>query len=95
MAERNSRSADRAIELDAVQDLGTLSVPPETYHVVFARNPEGAAILEDLVGRFHDVPIGDDPERTHQTARELGRRDVVGFILRRLAQISDAPAKKA
>lgn len=83
------RDDDRAIELEAVQDLGGLKVPPETFHLVFVKNPEGRAVLEDLIGRYHDVPIGEDPERTHTTARELGRRDVVGFILRRIAQIAD------
>lgn len=89
MAQENARDADRAIELKAVQDLGLLKVPPETYHLVFVKSAEGRAVLEDLVGRYHDAPIGEDPERTHTTARELGRRDVVGFILRRLAQIAD------
>lgn len=89
-----ARTGDRSIELEAVQDLGGIKVPPATYHTVFVVNAEGRSILEDLVGRYHDAPIGEDPERTHTTARELGRRDVVGFILRRIAQIRDVDQKK-
>jgi hypothetical protein len=91
MAERTDpRAADRAITLEAVEDLAGLRVPPATYYTVFVQNPEGRAVLEDLVGRFHDCELARDHERTHDVAASLGARRVVGFILRRIAQIKDA-----
>lgn len=89
-----AREDDRSIELDAVEDLAGLKVPPETYHTVFVRNPEGRAVLDDLVGRFHDCELAPDSERTHDVAQAIGARKVVGFILRRIAQIADAHPKK-
>jgi hypothetical protein len=93
MAE-SKREDDRSIELEAVQDLGLLRVPPATYYTVFVQNPEGRAVLEDLVGRFHDCELSPDAERTHDVAQALGARKAIGFILRRIAQIRDADTKK-
>jgi hypothetical protein len=90
MSEKAQRDADRELALGPVQDLGALKVPPATYYTVFVQNPEGRAVLEDLVGRFHDCDLAADHERTHEVAAALGARKAIGFILRRIAQIRDA-----
>ena len=92
----SQRDDDRTITIEAVEDLSGLRVPPETYHAVFVRDPQGRAVLEDLVGRFHDCELAPDPERTHDVAAAIGARKVLGFILRRISQIklSDADTQK-
>ena len=67
-----------------------LRVSPETYARVFEADPLGRQILDDLVLRFHDCSLFDK-ENMHNTAFKLGQRDVVGFILRRLAQVNADP----
>lgn len=86
------RDDDRAIDFEVAELEG--GVPAETYYLVFGKSPEGRAVLDDLVGRFHDCELSPDPERTHDVAQAIGSRKVVGFILRRLAKITDAHPKK-
>lgn len=92
--EKPQRDRDRELVLE-VEDLGSLKVPPATYYTVFVQNPEGRAVLEDLVGRFHDCELAPDAERTHDVASALGARRAIGFILRRIAQITDAHQSKS
>lgn len=81
---------DRAELRATPADGDRLRVAPDVYRTVFELDPQGRAILEDLVARFHDCPIGSKDEETHRTARELGRRDVVQFVLRRIGQVRNA-----
>jgi hypothetical protein len=67
-----------------------LRVPPETYARVLEADPLGRQILEDLVARFHDVPIfTKGPDGARVTDFNLGARHVVQFILRRIGQIHE------
>lgn len=93
MVDATQRQADRSIEVEVAEFAG--KVPPETYYTVFVQNPEGRAVLDDLVGRFHDCDLSPDAERTHDVASALGARKAIGFILRRIAQITDADTKKS
>lgn len=57
---------------------------PAMYRRVFVGHHEGAKVLEDLVGRFHDRPIyvagGEDASR--ETQRRAAQNEVIGFILK-------------
>lgn len=62
----------------------------EIYHRVFVGHKEGAAVLEDLCGRFHDrqihVPGGIEGQR--ETEKRAAQKEVIGFILRRIGSIN-------
>lgn len=59
------------------------------YARVFEGHHEGAAILQDLTARFFDVevyvPGGIEAQR--ETERRAARREVVRYILTRIAQV--------
>lgn len=62
---------------------------PEAWERMFVHHKDGAAILEDLVARFHDrtiyVPGGIEAQR--ETERRAAQKEVVGYILRRIGQV--------
>lgn len=64
--------------------------PAEMYHRVFVGHVEGAKVLEDLVGRFHDRPIhvAGGIEGQRETEKRAAQKEVVGFILRRIGSIN-------
>lgn len=61
----------------------------ETYHRVFVGHKEGAAVLEDLVARFHDrnIHVAGGIEAQRETEKRAAQKEVIGFILRRIGQI--------
>lgn len=80
--------------MSAPQDQdGQARATPEVYSRVFVDNPEGALILEDLTARFHDrqVYVQGGIEAERETAKRAAENGVIGFILRRVAQIHDRP----
>lgn len=74
----------------ATPETTALRVPPESYAVVFERDPVGKAILEDLVARFHDRALFVK-DSARETDFRLGQRDVLQFILRRIGQVHAEP----
>jgi len=62
---------------------------PEDYIATFQAFKPGQAVLEDLVGRFHDGPVyvPGGPEGARETERRAARKEVIEYILRRLAQL--------
>ncbi len=61
------------------------------YHRVFVGHGEGRIVLEDMVARFHDRPIhvAGGIEAQRETEKRAAQKEVIGFILRRIGQISD------
>lgn len=55
----------------------------ELYKQVFVNNREGALVLEDLCGLFHDKDpyVKGGPEGERETLRRLGMRSTVEFII--------------
>lgn len=54
------------------------------YQRLFDRNPEGEAILEDLVKRFSLPPSFDEHNASLKTYYRAGQRSVIDFILSRV-----------
>jgi len=63
------------------------------YHRVFVESPEGAIVLEDLVARFFDIEVyqAGGIEAQRETERRAARREVLRFILNKVAQVNEAP----
>lgn len=61
----------------------------EAYSRVFIGHKEGAAVLEDLVARFHDrnIHVAGGLEAQRETEKRAAQKEVIGFILRRIGQI--------
>lgn len=61
------------------------------YHRVFVGHGEGRIVLEDMVARFHDRPIhvSGGLEAQRETEKRAAQKEVIGFVLRRIGQISD------
>lgn len=59
------------------------------YHRVFVGHKEGAAVLEDLVARFHDreIYVKGAIEGQRETEKRAAQKEVIGFILRRIGQV--------
>ena len=62
---------------------------PEDYIATFQGFKPGQAVLEDLVGRFHDgqVYVPGGLEGARETERRAARKEVIEYILRRLTQL--------
>lgn len=54
------------------------------YQRFFEQNPEGEAILDDLVTRFSLPPSFDEHNATLKTYYRAGQRSVIDFILSRI-----------
>lgn len=66
---------------------------PAQYVAVFARDPTGRAVLEDLQGRFYDreIYVKGGPEGARETERRAAHREVIAFIHRMIA-VGETPA---
>lgn len=62
---------------------------PEDYIATFQGFKPGQAVLEDLVGRFHDCAVyaPGGLEGARETERRAARKEVIEYILRRLTQL--------
>lgn len=65
-----------------------MTVTADVYRRVFADNTEGGQVLEDLMGRFYDTRLFE-PGKTDVSSYNLGRRDAVAFILKKMGQIDE------
>lgn len=63
-----------------------MSLPTEVFARVFADGTEGGQVLEELMGRFYDAPL-HKPGQPDATAYNVGRRDVVAFILKKMNHV--------
>ena len=66
-----------------------MSATPEDYIATFQGFKPGQAVLEDLVGRFHDCAVyaPGGLEGARETERRAARKEVIEYILRRLTQL--------
>jgi hypothetical protein len=64
---------------------------PAAYLRIFEHNPEGAAILEELVARFGRNPYVPGPGGDRDTAFNAGTNKVVQHILNKIAVAQGAP----
>lgn len=67
-------------------------VTPQTFASAFIHNPAGAAVLDALRRRFHDISTFDADPHVH--AHKAGSRDVLVYILNMLAQAERPPKRE-
>lgn len=62
-----------------------------SYQRTFVNDPDGAKVLEDLVKRFYDVDVfvKGGAEGARETDYKAGARAAVGYILKRLGQVTE------
>jgi hypothetical protein len=61
------------------------------FHRVFVQHAEGAKVLEVLVGKYHDRTTyqAGGLEAQRETERRAAQKEVIEFILRQVAQITE------
>lgn len=64
-------------------------IDAQAYQAVFVANTTGQKVLEELSARFYDIAsyAREDP---YHTAYNEGQRNVIRFILAKLAQLPNA-----
>ena len=63
----------------------TGQVPDQVYRRIFQQDGDGAAILEELAAQFYDQASFQPGGRLEDAAYHEGERNVVAFILRKIA----------
>ena len=60
------------------------------YSRVFVGHSEGAQVLQDLVGRFHDrtIHVAGGVEGQRETEKRAAQKEVISFILRKIGQVA-------
>jgi hypothetical protein len=60
------------------------------YSRVFVGFHEGTEVLQDLVARFHDrsIHVAGGIEAQRETEKRAAQKEVIGFILRKIGQVS-------
>lgn len=71
---------------------------PAAYRRVFEDSKEGAAILEDLIKRYSQMPKAEGIDRLINMAEQKGRREVLDFIvamINRANGVDDVPSEES